>query len=222
MSSMPTIRVFQDLSVIAVDKDAPALRDKLIATARKPWFHDPEAESRIVGAKLLPGEGMVAFRRERDLDAEAALVTLWPNGAGGYKVTNIVPREANSLSEQQYNVILRDFAETVVKAAAPDSSIELSPDHEGPLDWTSQSAANALWEFCASANKATGASHPSDRQSWMHFLVMQHETGHGRLTPSRLAQWLVKADKWPEDVANDLAIEYESAIELLDYYDGHK
>lgn len=222
MSSMPTIRVFQDLSFTPVDKDALALREKLIATAQKPWHHDPIAESRIVGAKLLPGEGMVAFKRERDSDAEAAIVTLWPNGAGGYKVTNIVPSEANSLSEQQYNVILRNFAETVVKTASPDSSIELSPDHEGPLNWTSQPAANALWQFCISANKLTGASHPSDRQSWMHFLVTQHKTGHGELTPSRLAQWLVRADKWPEDVANDLAVEYESAIELLDYYDGHQ
>jgi hypothetical protein len=222
MSSMPAIRIFQELSFTAIDNNPAALRDILIAKAPKPWYHDPEAESRILGAKLLPGEGMVAFRRERDSHAEAALVTLWPNGAGGYKVTNIVPREANFLSEQQYNVILGDFAETVVKATRPDISIELSADHESPLDWTSQPAANALWQFSISANKATGASHPSDRQSWMHFLVLQHETGHGRLTPSRLAQWLVKAEEWPEDVANDLATEYESAIELLNYYDGLK
>lgn len=222
MSSLPTMEVFQDLSFTPPDRNAAALRALLLANTRTPWYHDTETESRIIGAKLTASEGMIAFKRERDGIAEAAIMTLWPNGSGGFKVTNIVPRETHSLSEQEYNAVLRDFTERVVKVASPDSTIDLSPDRQSPLNWTSKSAADALWHFSISANKSTGTAHPSDQQTWMHFLVTEYKTGHADLTPSRLAHWLAKAASWPDDVAQDLAIEFETAIALLKYYDEHR
>ncbi|CAN7790085.1 hypothetical protein LJR034_009024 [Caballeronia sp. LjRoot34] len=222
MSSLPTLEVFQDLSFTPPDKNAAALRAMLVAKVRKPWYHDTETESRIIGTKSTASEGIIVFKRERDDIAEAAIMTLWPNGAGGFKVTNIVPRDTHSLNEREYNAVLRDFTERVVRIASPDSTIDLSPDRQSPLDWTSKSAADALWHFSISANKLTGSAHPSDQQQWMHFIVSEYKTGHANLTPSRLAHWLAKAAGWSDDVAQDLAIEFETAIALLKYYDKHR
>ncbi|MPQ72044.1 hypothetical protein, partial [Pseudomonas sp. MWU12-2323] len=99
---------------------------------------------------------MVAFKRDRDHIAEAAIVMLWPNGLGGLKVANIVPRDAHSLSEREYNAVLQDFVERVVKIASPENTIDLSPALQSPRDWTSESAADALWRFSLAANKSTG------------------------------------------------------------------
>ncbi|KNA32834.1 hypothetical protein ADU20_17400 [Burkholderia pseudomallei] len=221
MRSLPTIEVFQDLSFSAVDGDWIAQRDALINKATGPWHHDTEMEARVVDAGVRSGNTMLALRRDGDESIPAAVVTLFPEGHNGYKVTNIVPRETHALTERQYNAVLDDFIKRVVMPAAPDCDVRLSKDRESPRDWTSEAAANALWAFSLAANKSTGSAHPMDRARWMAFIVEHHRSGTGNLNPSLLARWLVEADDWPDDTAHDLAIEFESAIELLTYYDEH-
>lgn len=217
MRSLPTIEVFQNLSFTAVDGDWVAVRDALISKATTPWHHDTEMESRVVGSS----NTMLALRRDGDENIPAAVVTLFPEGLSGYKVTNIVPRETHALTERQYNAVLNDFTKRVVMSAVPGCDVRLSKDKESPRDWTSDAAANALWIFSLAANKSTGSAHPMDRERWMAFLVEHHRSGTDSLGPSLLARWLVEADNWPDDTAHDLAIEFESAIELLTYYDEH-
>ena len=37
-----------------------------------------------------------------------------------------------------------------------------------------------------------------------------------------LARWLIEEEKWPEDKATDLIIEYENAQELLEVYESQQ
>ncbi|UEC02575.1 hypothetical protein [Burkholderia vietnamiensis] len=221
MREFQSIEVFQDLS-ITVD-DRATLRDALLDVLVAPWQRDVELEDRLRRTSVRADE-MLAFRRDGDTDVDAATLTLWPDGISSYKVTNIVPREKHQLSEHEYNAVLRDFVQKVVEPAHARSSMEVSltSPTQGPLDWTSTAAATALLLFSAAANKSTGASHPQDHQRWMAFLVEEHRTGTGKLTPSLLAQWLYKAEAWPEEVAHRLATDFESALELLGYYDEHR
>lgn len=221
MRSFPTIDVFQDLTFTVPDGDVAALRQTLIHKAIGVWHHDTEMEARVVDARGRAGNTMLAFRREGDALIQAAVVTLFP-AEGGFKVTNIVPSKMHSLTERQYNAVLADFVQNVVSPAVPEGEIRLSKDKEGPLDWTSEAAATALWTFSRAANKSTGSSHPMDRDRWLAFVVEHHRSGRDALSPSRLARWLVEADCWPDDTAHDLAIEFESSIELLNYYDKRR
>ncbi|MFJ3057350.1 hypothetical protein [Herbaspirillum sp. NPDC087042] len=218
MTSFPTIRVFQDLSIV-VEGDSTALRNTLIAGAKDCWHHDTEVESRVAAIGMESEKVLLAFRRDGDDTIPAAVVTLYPEGTSGFKVTNIVPSETYSLTHLQYNMILNDFVAKVVRVAAPDCQILLSKDHEGLTDWTSDEAATALVSFSRAANKSTGSSHPRDKERWLAFIVEHHKSHHKKLDAHMLARWLHEAEKWPEENAHELAIEFESAIELLTFYD---
>ena len=221
MRSLPTIDVFQDLTFTTPNGDVAALREALINKATGAWHHDTEMESRVVDTSGRAGKTMLALRRDGDERVQAAVVTLFPVERG-FKVTNIVPSKTHSLNERQYNAVLDDFVKCVVVSVVPASDIRLSKDKESPLDWTSETAAAALWNFSQAANKSTGSSHPMDRARWLAFVVEHHRNGSDSLSPSLLARWLVDGECWPDDTAHDLAIEFESSIELLAYYDKHR
>lgn len=216
MRSLSSIEVFQDLSLIAGDGDGIALRQALIGEAKGVWHHDLEMESRAYENTLL------ALRRDGDEMIPAAVVTLFPEGDVGYKVTNVVPSELHMLTHHQYNSVLKDFIERVAKRVFLSIEIRLSKDTASLTDWTSVEAASALAVFSRAANKSTGSSHPSDRARWMAFIVKHHQSRRDNLDPSVLARWLSEADGWPEDIAHELAIEFESGLDLLAYYDGHR
>ncbi|SAL18760.1 hypothetical protein AWB64_01292 [Caballeronia sordidicola] len=223
MENYPDIEVFQDL-VIRSNGGVAALRDGLVQTAAWPWQRDTEVEERLRRTAASQGETMIVFRRAESDGVHAATVMLFPDSEFTYKVTNIVPTVKSSLSEHEYNLVLRDFVRRVVTAVVEpnDIDIQLSKEYQSPLNWTSPESAEALMQFSFAANKSYAASHPLDRNRWMTFLIEEHRSGSEELTPSRLAAWLVKAELWPEDVADSLASEFESAQELLSFYDDHR
>ncbi|MDR5776849.1 MULTISPECIES: hypothetical protein [unclassified Caballeronia] len=222
MDKYPTIEVFQDLLV--TDNDRLSLRKALLDAVAAPWHHDTEVEERLLSMGTGDEERMLAFTRAASKDIAAATVTLFPDGASSYKVSNIVPRERSSLSEGEYNAVLLDLVTEVVEKAKQSNGItfELSTGQQGPLDWTTQEAANALLTFSLGANKSSAASHQLDRERWMAFIVAAHRSEHEHFYPSYLARWLTKAEHWPEDVAERLATDYESSLELLAYYDENR
>ena len=59
-----------------------------------------------------------------------------------------------------------------------------------------------------------------DRERWYAFIVKAH--GHDeKLDTDRLGRWLIQVERWPEDEAHDLVIEYEFGSGLLDYLQKH-
>ena len=88
-------------------------------------------------------------------------------------------------------------------------------------DWLPRAAADALRRFSSLANKATGSSHPSDRERWFAFLIAAH-CDRGSLNAGRLERWLIESERWPIESAQGLAVEYELALDLLEEYDRKK
>ncbi|QJQ02426.1 hypothetical protein RB25_25230 [Herbaspirillum rubrisubalbicans] len=217
MSSLPTIEVFQELFLDA-SADLGALTSSLVINAKGVWRRDNPMEMRAAGTSA---EGrLLAFSREGDDSIPAATVILYQDGNSSYKVTNVVPSELYTLTQQQYNMVLKDFIKSIVTPASELCSVRLSSDRQSPLDWANADAAHALGLFSRAANKSTGSSHPLDRERWMSFVVKYHRSGSGRLDAGLLARWLIEAEHWPSDSAYQLGSEFESAVELLAYYDG--
>lgn len=218
MSQIPSIDVFQNLYIAAADGNRALLRNRLIGAAKDPWFHDLEAEARTIGPTLSDEEKMLVFTCEENESSPAAKLTLWPDEPGEYRVTNVIPTVTFSLTEREYNSVLRQFIGQVLGEVKGVASYRLSQPSEGPEDWTSPAASSALWTFSQCANKSSAAAHPSDGDRWQKFIVLAHRSKK-RPDPSLLRRWLAQGAGWPLDVAHELSLQYEFGLELLGTYD---
>ena len=153
-----------------------------------------------------------------------------------YRVTNIVPTKVNDLSIEQYNRILdifyRDIITPYVKDGIPLQVDEPTSDRFDPLTVISEEALSKLAYFSNMANKSTGYSHPCDMQRWFDFICQTVEDGR-IFDIETLANFLQDKEywgtgkagtgfssTWTEDMAWELASNYEMSCDLLQYYRG--
>ena len=73
--------------------------------------------------------------------------------------------------------------------------------------------------FSALANMSI--LHPADRKRWNEFLTSAYRE-KATLDSSMLQRWLIEEEKWPEDEAINLEIEYEHARDLLEVYESQQ
>ena len=156
---------------------------------------------------------------------------------GELRVSNIVPLEKNKLSIDEYNDVLKLFYNEIIKPYKEshfDIDIsQVTDDIFDPRTVISEEALKKLRAFCGAANKSTGSSHPCDRERWFDFICqtveddrlfdletlarfLQDETYWGKREDGFLGA--MGAFAWDEEQARQLASEYESACEILQYY----
>lgn len=158
---------------------------------------------------------------------------------GQLQVNNIVPLDKSQLSIDEYNSVLRLFYNEIIKPYKEchlDINIDISrltDDIFDPKTVISEEALKKLEAFCVAANKSTGANHPCDQERWFSFIcqTVDDERIFDSDTLAKFLQdesyWGKRADDfhgamgafaWDEEHAWQLAFEYESACELLQYY----
>lgn len=215
-----TIDVFSDLVLHIAFDERDAVAAQLKAAARGPWSFDSE-RSEEMRRNAVGDRRVLAFTRVPTGDLPAAGLSLWSNDEGLY-VPNVVPLEAREFTHAQYNAVLGDFADLVVRpvAARAGFRVELTDGRQQLSDWISPEAARKLRVFSAAANKSSGSSHPMDRERWFDFILAVHRSG-SQLDTDRLARWLNEVDRWDEDSAYKLAGEFERYISILEYADTH-
>ena len=215
------IEIFQDLQVDVAEHYRDRFLDALArsATAADGWSWDDE-RSRELAASIHDGRSVRFFLVADRQDLPSAGLGVWENESG-FHVPNIVPVKQRELTRAQYNAVLTDFVDRVLVPVADrfQARIAITPSQQGPDDWMDAGTAENLLRFSRAANKSTGASHPADRRRWNAFLVSAHRKGD-RLGADRLARWLREVEGWDMEGAYDLAAEYETAMELLAFYDG--
>lgn len=156
---------------------------------------------------------------------------------GQLQVNNIVPLKKSKLSIDEYNNVLRLFYNEIIRPYKEhhfDIDIsQLTDDIFDPRTVISEEALKKLKVFCAAANKSTGSSHPCDQERWFDF-ICQTVDDDRIFDSDTLARFLqdksywgkreegfhgaMGAFAWDEEHAWQLASEYESACELLQYY----
>lgn len=218
MASSGSISVFQDLRLPRGPHSLERLRNEVLEHVAAPWRHakDREDEASDIG---LQANECLFFERHADDDLPAVGLVFWRE-ADGYHVSNVIPIDSGRLSYAQYNAALQEFARRIVAPAATalGLDIELTADRESPEDWMSSVSVERLMRFSRGANKSTGSSHPYDRERWFAFICGVHREDRD-IDTDKLARWLREVERWHEEGANDLAIEYEFARELLKQYD---
>lgn len=211
-----SLEVFQTLSIPVEESGRDALAAMLILHAKAPWRHVSKAspDQRQQG-------NIVWMERSATDDLPAARLMLWPTESG-YTVSNVVPTEIQELTTPLYNEILQEFAREVASPAASSvgCTVSLTKPTQSPDDWFDPSTVGLLASFCNLANKATGASHPLDAMRWQDFLISAHRGGQNKVDSDLLLRWLVEVERFPEDIGEDLALQYSFAIDLLRRYDG--
>ena len=212
-----SVEVFRDLYLRGPITRRSDLSQALIAAAKDPWYYDRDRSAAI--ARNATDADILAFGRKASDDLRAAGLTLWSQ-EDGYYVPNIVPTETGTFSIAQYNAILANFIECVVRPVASqfDYRIDATEARQHLEDWTSADAARKLRVFSAAANKSTGASHPLDQRRWFDFVIAVHES-RKTIGTDLLIYWLHEIDGWDEESAHDLADKYETALSLLQRYD---
>lgn len=211
----PKLPRYGDLTVrgVALDELAPVLEGHLHA----PWSRAAEIEESWQERGATRDQPVV-FRREPNGDLPGAHLYLFTREDGSLYVSNVVPTEAGQLTEMEYNGLLREFHDVTVRAAADEIGAwsELDVADYDLAERAGIEVRDTLARFSRAANRSTGASHPMDAERFDDFVIQA-----AGLDPERrpgadtIAEWLV-ADGWSDDMAWDLALQYERGLRLLD------
>ena len=136
-------------------------------------------------------------------------------------VPNIVPKELNELTQDQYNLILTEFHDRFAKPSADALNIQtvLSSSEQTLENWLGTVSVSALKIFSAVANKTTGSGHPLDRKRWAAFIIATHRA---RENPDvgLLQRWLEEEEHSPKHVTFDLIAEFQFGRSLLSQFDN--
>jgi hypothetical protein len=217
------MEIFRDL-YIGVEPDRMAVTADQIERSPPPgWTRDLTAEARVRSAPELWSKPTFCFSCSAEGRRPAAMVILTQKDAGTFFVSNIIPTAKHQLGHGEYNAILEDFHDRVLRPYTEPAGVRATlTDGEVDLEhWMSHETAELLRRFSACANKGTGSSHPVDRDRWNDFVVGAHRDG-SRMEAADLRRWLLEVDGWPPEVADQLAVEYEYGRELLAFADGHR
>jgi hypothetical protein len=210
------LEVFRDLVVHGANT-AKLIKFVIDLTKALPagWTRDLDCERTIT--RYSDSESQFAFRVAASDGRPTALVFLMRLGKA-LKITNIVP-ENGKLTRQQYNALVEAFdalCEPVAKRHG--LSVDVSSDHQDISELLTPKTMRALHLFSNAANRNTGLSHPLDCKRWLKFLVLAHDE-NTTLDTETLTRWLVEEQRWSEDQAVKLSVEYEFARALLEEYD---
>lgn len=210
------MKVFRDLYIKLNGVKVEELIEQFTARCGDHWHRalDREQDAGSMGEKAF------SFEHTAEDGLERAGLSLFQKEGDTWYVPNIIPLDSSQLSRDQYNKILENFLDTIVRQSIAGLPVaaELSGDVVFLKDVVGEDVAVLLHNFSVLANKSTGSSHPCDRNRWFDFLIAVQKKRIS-LDTDLLIHSLME-DGWSEDRAHDLAIEFEFAIGLLDYKEG--
>ena len=210
------MKTFQDLYIHLNGYDMEALAELFTQQCNGFWKRAIEREKDAISL----GEKAYCFEHSEGDGLRNAGLTLFEKTHDVWYVPNIVPIESGQLSYDEYNDLLNNFTDFVVKPAITDLpvTIELTKDQVFLEDITGNEIAEKLSRFSALANKSTGSSHPLDKKRWFQFLLAVNNR-NVNLDTDILIRTLIEQG-WSDESANQLAIEFEFAQNLLNYAKG--
>ncbi|MFH1701739.1 MAG: hypothetical protein ABIE07_14280 [Candidatus Zixiibacteriota bacterium] len=211
------MKVFRDLEIIIKPDQIKDLIGKITDMLDANWTRNYQNEERVV--KNLGRDVCFCFNRRNDKGVQATMLVLMRNNDDKIYVSNIVPTAVGHITDDQYNQILVEFYDKFIDPLENELDFKgiLSSDNQTIEDWVSEKCAGLLRTFSAAANKGTGSHHPCDQERWFEFII-EAQKQKPKLEAHVLERWLFEEEKWTEEIASELAFEYENGISLLDFY----
>lgn len=212
------MNVFRDLYINANAETMATAVGGIERALPAGWIRDKAAEASSQAFPASTKRVSYCFACNKEKRRPAAMLVLAQKDPTVFYISNIIPKERHQLEYAEYNRVFEDFYEQVFKPYAENAKLAYDvTGEEAELErWMDEPTADLLRAFSRGANKGTGASHPNDRERWNAFMLSAHRSG-SKLDPSTLARWLVEAENWSPETAEQLALEYESGRGLLVY-----
>jgi hypothetical protein len=209
------MKTYGELSIDLHSISPEEFGDLAAAAAIGGWARDRSKDEEM---KRTGGNGAwFTFTLTGHMTLPSAFLFVTQKGSGTtLYVPNIISPARDRLDYDEYNQILKSFAESVLTPLDAQNVIEFSLSRMD-LELAAQlpkDVYDRLRRFSVAANKKTGSSHPLDQERWMDFLVASDEA-RVLLDSHTLARWLVEVEGWKNEQASRLAEEYEFGRELL-------
>lgn len=210
------MKVYQDLEFRSEQDQVQQLVLEIGRRLANGWVRSHDLES---AARKAAPETLFCFSCTEAGIRPASSLWLAKRRDGTMYVSNIVPSKHPSLTYDEYNSILREFHDEFARPAADALGVQVQLGNPEPRieDFLSPPTARLLFGFSRAANRSV--LHPLDRKRWNEFLAAAHRE-EAPLSGSMLQRWLIEEEKWAEDKACDLVVEYENAQELLEVYES--
>lgn len=182
------------------------------------WYRDTELEEKFaehVPPRVVGFSDRAYFCPATD-ELEASHLWISARSPVCLEVPNVVPNETDQLTYDEYNRIVKAFHDrfAIEPASQYGVTVTLGPEELRFEVTLPPEVFKKLRLFSGTARRDVRASHPQDRELWREFIVAADETGC-ELFGAELKRWLVEDEGWPEDVAQELAVEYDEGRSLL-------
>ncbi|MEN8215273.1 MAG: hypothetical protein ABFS56_02635 [Pseudomonadota bacterium] len=215
-----TMKTFRKLLISLNGSEPEAIIKKLETQSSQYWYHNTEKDHRIEEIAAT----VYCFTYSENADKPQlppALLYIAEKQKGIFSVTNILPAEKYELSYDEYNALLVSFYDELVLPAAQQTLIhvEITPPEIKLEELIPTDVAKSLQDFSSNANKFSGFFMPLDEQHWFEFLTGTHRSK--KPLPTTILEKALEEDGWDTSMAFSLAEKYESALNLLAYYDAH-
>jgi hypothetical protein len=205
------MKVFRDIEINLGAVEPADLATSIEKRLTGGWHRDKDGEAR----KDATGT-FFYFQCPEKGDRKEARISVVGKSESVFHVANIGPLKSGRFSVDQFNAILEEFNHSFLAPACDELGVrtKMTPGVQQIEDWISPGSAQRLRAFSSHANR--DVPHPSDERLWHEFLLHVHQE-HSKLHVDTLERWLIEDEHWPEDRADELALEYEFAMGLLDY-----
>lgn len=183
------------------------------------WIRDENADKRF---KEIAGDDAAShyFHCDKRGSRWAATVILTRVEPEKYYLSHVQPNEdsPNPFEPDQFNAIANEFLENFLRPLEQKDVLFIL-NFDGTIDLEVELGTELfkkLRAFSGAANKATRSAHPLDRERWFDFITSIAQADV-ELHPSDLKRWLREEGGWSDEVAHELALEFEFGQGLLDH-----
>jgi len=211
------MKIFQELYINLQDYDRASFIEQLEKHLITGWSRETSREHRV-GPNQLSIFRFNCFKRlARDNeDVPSALLWLTEKTPTQLSVSNIIPTEIRELSCDEYNQILSEFHDKMVKPLADELQITVElTKPEIRLEDKLPKSFKLFKNFSRLANKTTGSAYPSVRERWFDFIISTHQ--HQEQLDSDYLKGFLKEEGWSDTQTFQLSMEYEFAREFLNH-----
>jgi hypothetical protein len=138
------------------------------------------------------------------------------------KITNITPNKSGQLSFEQYNSILDEFFNIIIKPNIDSRfDIVISSDNKTISDYAGPEVSKKIESWIKLANKSTLNTHPLDFKRWTEFVISAHKN-ESELTTTQLGKYLIDVvGISDEELVDKILLDYEYGRDLLKEYDKY-
>ncbi|WP_210521288.1 hypothetical protein [Hymenobacter terricola] len=191
------------------------------------WERDTQSEDRSLGMPFADTSyRCYHFKGSGELPAARLWLMIQQTVS---EVINIVPETRRywmpgGLSMSEYEGILDAFLGLVYQARETltvEVQLEHTPPERNLNDVMPTETAVLFREFATDANPTTGNLYSEDAKRWYAFIISAHRHA-AQIDSDFLRKWLGANTDWYEEVIERVVTETESALELLNVYDGHR